>query len=248
MNEEDLVSHLGTIARSGTKNFLAQLSGDAKKDSNLIGQFGVGFYSVFMVADKVEVISRKAGEEQSLEWTSDGKTGFDIEAGRARGRRNHRPHPLQRRRRAVRQQLASAGDRQEVLQPHRLSHLSYLRQERVERTGEEIDPSRRTTEQVNAASAMWRRPKVRTQGRGLQGVLQSPSPATGKTRSSGSTPTPKARWSTRLSSTSRPRPRSISTRPTTRAASSSTSSASSSWTTQRSFCPQYLRFVRGIID
>src|ERR1700756_2240409 len=79
MNEEDLVSHLGTIARSGTKNFLAQLSGDARKDSNLIGQFGVGFYSVFMVADKVEVISRKAGEEKTYRWTSDGQTGFDIE-------------------------------------------------------------------------------------------------------------------------------------------------------------------------
>src|SRR6201989_3477611 len=79
MNEEDLVSHLGTIARSGTKNFLAQLSGDARKDSNLIGQFGVGFYSVFMVADKVEVVSRKAGEDKTYKWTSDGQTGFDIE-------------------------------------------------------------------------------------------------------------------------------------------------------------------------
>jgi len=78
MNEEHLISHLGTIARSGTKNFLAQLSGDARKDSNLIGQFGVGFYSVFMVADKVEVISRKAGEEKTYRWTSDGKSGFDI--------------------------------------------------------------------------------------------------------------------------------------------------------------------------
>src|SRR6202046_5156427 len=78
MNEEDLISHLGTIARSGTKNFLAQLSGDAKKDSNLIGQFGVGFYSVFMVADRVEVVTRKAGEEQAWRWTSDGKSGFDI--------------------------------------------------------------------------------------------------------------------------------------------------------------------------
>src|SRR6195952_882224 len=79
MNEEDLVAHLGTIARSGTKNFLSQLSGDDKKDSNLIGQFGVGFYSVFMVADRVEVITRKAGEDKAWRWTSDGKTGFDIE-------------------------------------------------------------------------------------------------------------------------------------------------------------------------
>ena len=81
MNEEELISHLGTIARSGTKNFLAQLSGDAKKDSNLIGQFGVGFYSAFMVADNIEVVSRKAGdpEDQAHRWTSDGKTGFDIQ-------------------------------------------------------------------------------------------------------------------------------------------------------------------------
>ena len=79
MNEQDLVDHLGTIARSGTKNFLANLSGDAKRDSNLIGQFGVGFYSAFIVADRVDVISRKAGEEQAFRWTSDGKTGFDIE-------------------------------------------------------------------------------------------------------------------------------------------------------------------------
>src|ERR1700760_2792318 len=79
MNDEDLESHLGTIARSGTKNFLSNLSGDAKRDSNLIGQFGVGFYSAFMVADHVEVISRKAGEDSAWKWTSDGKTGFAIE-------------------------------------------------------------------------------------------------------------------------------------------------------------------------
>jgi len=79
MNEEDLVDHLGTIARSGTKNFLANLSGDAKRDSNLIGQFGVGFYSAFIVADRVDVVSRKAGEDQAFRWTSDGKNGFEIE-------------------------------------------------------------------------------------------------------------------------------------------------------------------------
>src|SRR6516164_614459 len=78
MNEEELVANLGTIARSGTKNFLSQLSGDAKKDSNLIGQFGVGFYSAFMVADRVEVVSRKAGDDKAWLWTSDGKTGFDL--------------------------------------------------------------------------------------------------------------------------------------------------------------------------
>ncbi len=79
MNEEDLIEHLGTIARSGTKNFLGKLTGDAKKDSNLIGQFGVGFYSCFMVADQVEVITRKAGEEEAYRWVSDGKSGFEIE-------------------------------------------------------------------------------------------------------------------------------------------------------------------------
>ncbi|MCF7823307.1 MAG: molecular chaperone HtpG [Candidatus Marinimicrobia bacterium] len=79
MNEEDLIEHLGTIARSGTKNFLGKLSGDAKKDSNLIGQFGVGFYSSFMVADEVEVISRKAGEKDAFRWVSDGKSGFELE-------------------------------------------------------------------------------------------------------------------------------------------------------------------------
>ncbi|MDR3276810.1 MAG: molecular chaperone HtpG [Treponema sp.] len=80
MNEQDLIESLGTIARSGTRSFLEKLSADAKKDSNLIGQFGVGFYSAFMVADKIEVISRKAGEEQAWKWTSDGQEGYEIEA------------------------------------------------------------------------------------------------------------------------------------------------------------------------
>lgn len=78
MNEQDLMESLGTIARSGTKLFMEKLAEDAKKDSNLIGQFGVGFYSAFMVAEKIEVTSRKAGEEKAFKWTSDGKTGYDI--------------------------------------------------------------------------------------------------------------------------------------------------------------------------
>ncbi|MDR2952315.1 MAG: molecular chaperone HtpG [Treponema sp.] len=80
MNEADLVDSLGTIARSGTRAFLEKLAEDAKKDSNLIGQFGVGFYSAFMVAESIEVISRKAAEGAAWKWTSDGKEGFQIES------------------------------------------------------------------------------------------------------------------------------------------------------------------------
>ena len=79
MSKKDLKDNLGTIAKSGTKNFLSKLTGDAKKDSNLIGQFGVGFYSCFMVANKVEVSSKKAGSKESWKWISDGKSGFEIE-------------------------------------------------------------------------------------------------------------------------------------------------------------------------
>ena len=81
MNEEDLKSSLGTIARSGTKAFLEQVASntkDKKSDMSMIGQFGVGFYASFMVADSVEVVSKKAGEEQAWKWSSDGKTGFDL--------------------------------------------------------------------------------------------------------------------------------------------------------------------------
>ena len=78
MTKKDLQDNLGTIARSGTKNFLSKLSGDAKKDSQLIGQFGVGFYSSFMVADKVEVASKKAGNKEAWKWISDGQSGFEI--------------------------------------------------------------------------------------------------------------------------------------------------------------------------
>ena len=78
MNEQDMISSIGTIAKSGTKSFVEALTGDAKKDSNLIGQFGVGFYSVFMVAEKVDVISKKAGEDTAYKWSSTGTGEFDL--------------------------------------------------------------------------------------------------------------------------------------------------------------------------
>ncbi|MVF12497.1 molecular chaperone HtpG [Ketobacter sp. MCCC 1A13808] len=82
MNRDDVISHLGTLAKSGTSDFLKNLTGDQKKDSQLIGQFGVGFYSAFVVADEVEVFTRKAGEpaENGVHWVSRGEGEFSVEA------------------------------------------------------------------------------------------------------------------------------------------------------------------------
>ena len=85
MNEQELADHLGTIARSGTRSFMESLTGDAAKDASLIGRFGVGFYSSFMVADKVDVVSKRAGESLAWRWSSDGKGDYEIEAGGTRG-------------------------------------------------------------------------------------------------------------------------------------------------------------------
>jgi len=82
MNRDELIENLGTIARSGTSEFLKQLAdAKAKPDIKMIGQFGVGFYAAFMVAQTVDVVSRKAGSEESWEWTSDGKGEFSVEEG-----------------------------------------------------------------------------------------------------------------------------------------------------------------------
>ncbi|MGD9162890.1 MAG: ATP-binding protein [Desulfobacteraceae bacterium] len=78
MNEEDLNNQIGTIASSGTKNFISRLNENPADDINLIGQFGVGFYSAFMIADKVEVITRGAGEDKAWKWESDGKSGYTV--------------------------------------------------------------------------------------------------------------------------------------------------------------------------
>ena len=81
MNRDEAIEHLGTIAKSGTREFFSQLSGDQQKDAALIGQFGVGFYSAFIVADKVVVTTRRAGEkaDQGVRWESDGGGEFSIE-------------------------------------------------------------------------------------------------------------------------------------------------------------------------
>jgi molecular chaperone HtpG len=158
MNEDDLVSNLGTIARSGTKNFLSQLSGDAKRDSNLIGQFGVGFYSAFMVADRIEVVSRRAGEEQAWRWVSDGQTGFDIEpAERAVAGTTVLLHLNDEGK-----QYANSWRLQEIVKKYS-NHIAFpifLTYDKSEWNADEKKSIKtRTTEQVNVASALWRRPK-----------------------------------------------------------------------------------------
>ncbi|HHS99551.1 MAG TPA: molecular chaperone HtpG, partial [Thiomicrospira sp.] len=81
MSREEVINNIGTIAKSGTKEFLSKLTGDQAKDSQMIGQFGVGFYSSFIVADRVVLTTRRAGTSSSdgVRWESDAKAGYDLE-------------------------------------------------------------------------------------------------------------------------------------------------------------------------
>ena len=172
MNEEDLVSNLGTIARSGTKNFLSKLSGDAKRDSNLIGQFGVGFYSAFMVADRIEVVSRKAGEDQAWRWTSDGQTGFEIEPAE----RDVAGTTVLLHFNEEGKQYANSWRLQEIVKKYS-NHIAFpifLTYDKSDWNAEEKKSIKtRTTEQVNAASALWRRPKNEITEEGYKELYKS---------------------------------------------------------------------------
>ncbi len=160
MNEQDLMDNLGTIAKSGTKAFVEQLTGDAKKDSNLIGQFGVGFYSVFMVAEKVDVITKKAGEDQAYMFSSDGTGEFEIK-------------PVTKDEYGTIVYIKLKEEEKEFHETWRVKeivkkysdHIPYpifLKYETEETTGEGDDKKTETVtkfEQVNDATALWRLPK-----------------------------------------------------------------------------------------
>ncbi|VUX48096.1 Chaperone protein HtpG [Candidatus Defluviicoccus seviourii] len=144
MNRDDLLETLGTIARSGTQAFLAKLSGDAKKDTSLIGQFGVGFYSAFMVADHVDVITRKAGEEHAWRWSSDGRGQFTIDGA-------ERPS------RGTTVTVHLKADEDEFLETMRLSGI-------VKKYSDHIGfpillGEGEKAETLNAGSSLWMRPK-----------------------------------------------------------------------------------------
>mgnify|MGYP001271113754 FL=1 len=110
MSRDEVVENLGTIARSGTRNFLEQLSGDEQKDSGLIGQFGVGFYSAFIVADRVTVNTRRAGSEAAVRWTSDGEGRYTLA-------------DIETRPRGTEIILHLREDQDEFLEPMRLRHI-----------------------------------------------------------------------------------------------------------------------------
>ncbi|WP_298721869.1 molecular chaperone HtpG [uncultured Ferrovibrio sp.] len=144
MNRDELISNLGTIARSGTGEFLAGLSGDNAKDMALIGQFGVGFYSAFMVAGKVEVISRKAGEDQAWHWVSDGSGQFTVGEAERSGR-------------GTTIILHLREGEEEFLEPERLRRIVKTYSDHIALPVVLQDGD--NSETLNAASALWARAK-----------------------------------------------------------------------------------------
>ncbi len=150
MNRDDLIANLGTIARSGTANFVDQLTGDSKKDVQLIGQFGVGFYSVFMVADNVSVTTRKAGDEAAWCWTSKGEGTYEIEETN----KEHQGTEIV---------LHVKEDASEFLEQYKLQNIVTTYSDHIEvpitlaiKGKEEADEEAKV---VNAGSAIWARPK-----------------------------------------------------------------------------------------
>jgi len=161
MNKDDLKENLGTIARSGTRNFVEMLTGDSKKDSNLIGQFGVGFYSSYMVADKVEVISKKAGEDSGYKWTSDGKSGYKIEDSEKDTFGTDIILYLN----DEGEKYTNRWEIQNIVKKYS-NHIPfpiYLTWEEVITKGEgekKKEKKEQKTEQINAGSAFWKKPKA----------------------------------------------------------------------------------------
>lgn len=157
MTRDDVVNHLGTIAKSGTAEFLSQLSGDQQKDSQLIGQFGVGFYSAFIVADKVIVETRRAGEsaEQGTRWESEGEGEFSLEQIEKTGRGTSITLHLKE----GEEEFADSFRLQNLIKKYS-DHIAipvFVQQDSNDDDGEGEDAS--APEAVNQAQAMWTRAK-----------------------------------------------------------------------------------------
>jgi molecular chaperone HtpG len=148
MSRDEVVDNLGTIARSGTRRFLDALTGDQKKDAQLIGQFGVGFYSAFTVAERVEVFTRRAGEapEQGVHWSSDGQSAYQVAY-------------VERPARGTEVVLHLREGQDEFLEPHRLQHIIRRYSDHIALPIRMPAESGEGEETVNRASALWMRPK-----------------------------------------------------------------------------------------
>ncbi|MGX2984347.1 molecular chaperone HtpG [Helicobacter sp. 23-1048] len=161
MNEADMKEHLGVIAKSGTKSFLSQLSGDKKKDSALIGQFGVGFYSAFMVADRVVVQSKKAGEDKAYAWISEGKGEYEIgECVQEEFGTNITLYlKKDQKHYASRWEIQSIIDKysQHIGFPIFLHFTETLSEEESKKQGKNTEDK---IEQINSAKALWTLPKA----------------------------------------------------------------------------------------
>lgn len=144
MSHDEVIENLGTIARSGTRKFIESLSGDQKKDSQLIGQFGVGFYSSYIVADKVTVLSKRADAE-GVRWESDGQGEFTIE----------RSFKLDRGTEVI---LHVRDEDKEFLEPSRLSHLVRKYSDHIG-LPIKLKNDKGENETINQARAFWTRPK-----------------------------------------------------------------------------------------
>ncbi|WPY01399.1 Chaperone protein HtpG [Candidatus Trichorickettsia mobilis] len=146
MNKSDLIENLGTIARSGTQMFAEQLSGDVKKDNLLIGQFGVGFYSAFMIAEAITVTSRKAGEQQAYVWHSDGVGEYTVDEAEVEFLRGTE----------IVLQVKPQEDT--YLDHFRLKHIIKSYSDHITAPVYFVDAQNNEV-QVNSCSALWTRPK-----------------------------------------------------------------------------------------
>ena len=154
MSRQDVIDNLGTIARSGTQHFINQLTGDQAKDAKLIGQFGVGFYSAFIVAQRVEVFTRRAGAapEEGVHWESDGEGAYTLEAVNCPQRGTQVVLHL----RDDMDEFLDGGRLREIIRRYS-DHISLPIVMPAESTGEEDEAP--GDETVNKASALWVRPK-----------------------------------------------------------------------------------------
>ena len=159
MSRQEVIDNLGTIARSGTKQFMEQLSGDQAKDSQLIGQFGVGFYSAFIVADKVTVRTRRAGADEAVVWESAGEGEYSLEA-------------CDKEDRGTEVVLHIRDDDKEFLEPMRLENVVRKYSDHIGlpiRLKGEGDAESRV---LNEARALWTRPKSELSDEDYTGFYQ----------------------------------------------------------------------------